>query len=522
MGVVVAPSRGPRGFRGALHRAASDERLLERLRAGDDTAFEALYDRYHRGILAFCRHMLADHGEGEDALQQTFVSALPALRKEGREVHVRAFLYAIARNRCLSIIRARRESVSIDDVQVATAGLPASVEVRADLRELLADLQRLPDDQRAALLLAEVGDLSHDDVAEVLGVRRDKVKAIVFQGRENLMRWRDARHTDCRDIREQLATLRGGALRRTQLREHLAECESCRAFKLEVARQRSAMASVMPVAPSVALKGSVLAAALGGTGTGAALMAGLGGAGGGLAGGLTSKFLTTVVLASSAGAGGYAAVEGVDLNPMSRDRAPAAERAASVASRSPLAGSNIFASAVMPPPAATPAVTRTPAAAGKPAKKSGRKKPKKSAGTTAPAVAVAQGNAADDAKAQAQQHKARAHAQAEQQKAQAKQQRDTQKAAADQQRAEQKARADAHKQQAKERKAAQKAQADQQKAAQKAQADQQRAQQKAAADEQRAADDKRRADQKAADDQRRAEQEAADDQRRAAQENGGG
>ena len=53
----------------------------------------------------------------------------------------------------------------------STGGLADVVESRTDLRDLLADLARLPDDQRAALVLAELGDLSHDRIAEVLGVR---------------------------------------------------------------------------------------------------------------------------------------------------------------------------------------------------------------------------------------------------------------------------------------------------------------------------------------------------------------
>lgn len=384
-------------MRGPFLRGASDERLLERLRVGDDTAFEALYDRHHRGILAFCRHMLGDHGEAEDALQQTFISALPALRKRGREMHVKAFLYAVARNRCLSILRARRDAVCLDDVQVSTDGLPAAVELRADLRELLADLQRLPEDQRAALVLAELGDLSHDDVAEVLGVRREKVKAIIFQGRENLMRWREARHTDCHEIREQLATLRGGSLRRTQLRKHLDECDGCRAFKLEVQRQRAAMAAVMPVAPSVALKGTVLAAALGGGGiaaTAGGLGAGAGAAagGGGLFGTLSTKVLMTAALAGGVGAGGYAAVEGVSLSPLPRNgkatqtaKPSASKQSKAPAAVTPLVGSGPSA------PAAGGSATHAPKKATKPkARKPARRSAPKRTAAPVPVAAPVQ------------------------------------------------------------------------------------------------------------------------------------
>ncbi|HEY8581977.1 MAG TPA: RNA polymerase sigma factor, partial [Capillimicrobium sp.] len=184
------------------------------MRAGDEAAFERLFDRYAPGLVSFCRHMLGSREEAEDAVQHVFVSAHRSLLDSDREMHLRAWLYAIARNRCLSVLRARREQVSLDDVdpaRVSTAGLAAEVERREDLRAMLGDLQRLPEDQRAAIVLSELGAHTHDEIAQVLGVRREKVKALVFQAREALAGARLARETPCEEIREQLATLRGSS-----------------------------------------------------------------------------------------------------------------------------------------------------------------------------------------------------------------------------------------------------------------------------------------------------------------------
>ena len=49
------------------------------MRAGDDRAFELIFDRYHRGLLAFCTHMLGAREEAEDALQHTFMAAYRAM-----------------------------------------------------------------------------------------------------------------------------------------------------------------------------------------------------------------------------------------------------------------------------------------------------------------------------------------------------------------------------------------------------------------------------------------------------------
>src|SRR3954452_6983315 len=177
---AAALPHAPRRTGGRFSRSASDGDLVARLRAGDDAAFEAIYDRHHRGLLAFCRHMLGSREEAEDALQHVFLAVHRNLRTDDRPVHLRGWLYAVARNRCLSMLAARREAVGLHEAsEPATDALPVAraVEHREDVAEVLGDLARLPDDQRAALLLAELGDLSHDEIAEALRVRREKVKS---------------------------------------------------------------------------------------------------------------------------------------------------------------------------------------------------------------------------------------------------------------------------------------------------------------------------------------------------------
>src|ERR1019366_9425788 len=157
-----------------------DDRLVAQVRAGDTGAFEAIYDRYARGLLAFCVQMLGSREAAEDALQLTFVSAYRALRAGDSEISLRPWLYTIARNRCLSELRTRRDAVDVDGVAVdrpSFDGLADQVQRREELREMLEDIQRLPGDQRAALVLFELGDHSHNEIAAVLGVRAEKVKA---------------------------------------------------------------------------------------------------------------------------------------------------------------------------------------------------------------------------------------------------------------------------------------------------------------------------------------------------------
>ena len=243
------PAQTPR-----LLKLAPDARLVGLVREGRVGAFEALYDRHHKGILSFCRHMLSDADEAEDAVQHTFMAAYRELADSDEPIHVRAWLYTVARNRCYSIIRGRREQPSDSIDTAATEGLATEVQRRQDLRDLVADLRRLPDEQRAALVLAELDALSHEDIAGVLGVPRDKVKALVYQARESLVAERTARDTSCSEIREQLASGRGAVLRRANLRRHLRECDGCREFRAQVETQRKQFAVLLPVLPAAALK----------------------------------------------------------------------------------------------------------------------------------------------------------------------------------------------------------------------------------------------------------------------------
>jgi RNA polymerase sigma factor (sigma-70 family) len=296
----------PRWLPTRLLRLARDERLVEQVRDGSAAAFDVVYDRHHRGVLAFCRHMLGSVEEAEDAVQHTFMVAYRALVHSGQRIELRPWLYAVARNRCLTVLRTRHEQPVGELAEPATENLAVEVQRREDLRELLRDLAGLPEEQRAALVLAELGDVSHDDIARVLGCERAKVKALVFQARSSLHTSRTARETSCVQIREQLANLHGGSLRRNTLRRHLRECAGCREYRRRVRAQRRALAIVLPVAPSVGLKEAVLGSALGGAG--AAGTAGLAGS----AGTFAAKAL---VVATVAGGGATAGVETVSSSP---------------------------------------------------------------------------------------------------------------------------------------------------------------------------------------------------------------
>jgi RNA polymerase sigma factor (sigma-70 family) len=288
-----------------------DEHLARAVGAGDDAAFEILFQRHQPAILAFCRHMLGRSHDAQDAAQHTFLTAYRVLRAGDAPLALRSWLFAVARNRCISMLRARREQAADGRLaEVTTDGLAGQVQDRADLRALLRDVADLPDDQRAALLLAEIGDVSHKEIAGVIGVRREKVKALLFQARRALMAARDARDTPCLAIQQELSTARGAALRRAHLRRHLHVCPSCREFREQLRLQRDALALVLPVAPAL-LRDSILSGSAAGGHAAAAGASGvtLGASTGGVVGGhAVAAGANTAAVGSSTAAAGLTAV----------------------------------------------------------------------------------------------------------------------------------------------------------------------------------------------------------------------
>jgi RNA polymerase sigma factor (sigma-70 family) len=239
-----------------------DRALAARAGRGDEQAFAELYDSHASGLLAFATQYLGDRAAAEDVVQQTFMAAYRVL-SEGTDLeHPRAWLYHVARNNALTAIRDRGpQSVDADlaaDLHDRAAAVPAQVERRDALQAVVRDIVALPAEQRAALALYELGDLSQAEIADALGCKPARVKALVFQARSSLVAQRDARDASCEMVREKLATFHGGALNHRLIRHHLRGCEACTAYRDELRDQRRRVALLLPLLPMPGLREAVL------------------------------------------------------------------------------------------------------------------------------------------------------------------------------------------------------------------------------------------------------------------------
>src|SRR6478752_1662925 len=83
----------------------TDNHLVAAVRAGDDRAFECLYERYHRRIAAYIYGMVNDYARAEDITQDVFMSALRRMRETERAIAFKPWIYEIARNACIDQFR---------------------------------------------------------------------------------------------------------------------------------------------------------------------------------------------------------------------------------------------------------------------------------------------------------------------------------------------------------------------------------------------------------------------------------
>ena len=183
------------------HRTRSDAELVAALRAGRPAAADAIVARYAGPLTAFARGLMhGAHHDAEEAVQDALLRGLTALRRDERPIVLTPWLYAITRNACLDRLRRPVRTTDLAPLEPVLHDAGADPHARAVGREelagLVADLRRLPERQRAALLGLELEDRSHEELAGALGVSVGASKALVCRARQGLAQLRDAELRD--------------------------------------------------------------------------------------------------------------------------------------------------------------------------------------------------------------------------------------------------------------------------------------------------------------------------------------
>lgn len=171
---------------------AQDSLLAHRARDGDQRAFGELVRRHQDGVFRFVLRMTGSRDEAMDLTQDTFIKAWQALPRWQPQAQFRTWLFQIARNGALDLLR-RRETlqfVPIEDDAVFAAPQPTPEE-QLDQRQRLglldAALRQLPPEHREVLLLREIEQLSYADIAAALQIQEGTVKSRIARARAALL-----------------------------------------------------------------------------------------------------------------------------------------------------------------------------------------------------------------------------------------------------------------------------------------------------------------------------------------------
>jgi RNA polymerase sigma-70 factor (ECF subfamily) len=162
-----------------------DAAVVARCLAGEHNAYEAIVNRYQKGLFNVAIRMLGNYEDARDATQTAFIKAYEHLDSFDPDQRFFSWIYRILKNECLNLLRARRPSEPV------SLGLPAGrgadpVEVRERHQAVQAALLALSVEYREVVVLRHFTDLSYEEIATTLGIPMKTVKSRLYTARQQL------------------------------------------------------------------------------------------------------------------------------------------------------------------------------------------------------------------------------------------------------------------------------------------------------------------------------------------------
>jgi RNA polymerase sigma factor (sigma-70 family) len=236
-------------------RLLSDERLTRRAVGGDERAFAAIFRRYHQSLYRFCLAIVGNPEDAQDALQNTMIKVLRALPGEERKIELKPWLYRIAHNESIDLLRRRRETRELSVEEPAPGyGLAEDAATRERLRQLMTDLRALPDRQRDVLVMRELAGLEFEEIGVALTTSGAVARQTLYEARQSLRQMEEGREMGCDSVMKALSDGDGRVTRRRDVRAHLRSCAGCRGFRDEIKSRQRDLAALSPL-PAVAAAG---------------------------------------------------------------------------------------------------------------------------------------------------------------------------------------------------------------------------------------------------------------------------
>jgi RNA polymerase sigma-70 factor (ECF subfamily) len=183
-----------------------DKEFLDKLRSGDEAAFRAMVGDFRDRVLNTCFRFLPNRQDAEDAAQDVFVEiyrSLPAFREEAE---LSTWVYRVAVTKSLGVLRKMKRKKRFDAVRKALkvgsgieslpspadSGPERTLEIRERSRILREAIEKLPENQEAAITLSQYEGLDNKAIAGILGTTVPAVDSLIHRAKKNLKRmlWR--------------------------------------------------------------------------------------------------------------------------------------------------------------------------------------------------------------------------------------------------------------------------------------------------------------------------------------------
>ena len=172
----------------------SDEDLMIGVQEGDYEAFTLLFERYNRKILKFSLRFLNDYNAASDIVQEAFIRIWDKANQYKRGLPFASWLFRIAMNLCLEVKRQDSHLTSIDDIKESGFELKADTKKPDDImvhdegfEVFMQALERLPSNQKIALLLAKDEGCSYIEIADIMKTTVSSVESLIYRARKTLI-----------------------------------------------------------------------------------------------------------------------------------------------------------------------------------------------------------------------------------------------------------------------------------------------------------------------------------------------
>ncbi|KZE67551.1 RNA polymerase subunit sigma [Fictibacillus phosphorivorans] len=173
--------------------------MVTQVKKGDQEAFEGIVDLFKDKIYRHCFRMVGNGHEAEDLAQETFLRAYRNISKYNNEYKFSTWIFRIATNLCIDRLRKKKPDYYLDAEVPGTDGanmysqlsteepLPEEVVTENEQwNELQAEIMKLPEKYRTAILLKYVDDLSLEEISQIMDIPVPTVKTRIHRGREAL------------------------------------------------------------------------------------------------------------------------------------------------------------------------------------------------------------------------------------------------------------------------------------------------------------------------------------------------